>query len=211
MNTKKKRAVLECCCGVCVGCCTPVDYTNPLYPGGVVEDVPFEFVAPNCPELDGDVGFFDPINPTGSVIGSCGPCGSFLGQNVAVLAGARKNPVVTCELTPCSIQICLILECDPGQSSIPGLDFCCSRLRLWIGTTETQAEDDGSRPLGATSLDCTSWKKVNPTQCSCAGGLSARFPFAINFVCPKYTVGPCAGEDNCCKVTCDLTNAEVVL
>ena len=209
--SSKKQAVIECCCGVCVGCCTPVDYTVPQYPGGVVQDVPFEFSAPNCAELDGDTGIFEPVNPTGSVIGVCGPCGSFLGQNVVVLSGTRRSPLITCGFTPCSVNVCLILECNQTEPPLPGLALCCSRLRLWIGTSETQTEDNGSRPPGAASFSCTSWKRVNPSQCSCAGGLSARFPFALNFTCPKYASGPCAGEDDCCKVNCNLTDAEIVI
>lgn len=214
MNANKKRAVSECCCiGGCVGCCLPVDYAIPQYPGGVVKNITFQFVAPNCSELNGDTNTFVPVNPTSSVIGKCGPCSSYLGQNLVVLSGIRNTPTGRCLPTPCSVNICLILECIESEIVAPGLDNCCGRMRLWIGTSETQVEDNGSKPAQSASFSCTSWKKVSPIQCACnpVVGISARFPFGITFACPKYDSGPCIGQDNCCKVICDLTGAEVVI
>lgn len=214
MNANKKRAVVECCCaGGCIGCCLPVDYTVPQYPDGVVKNIAFQFVAPNCLALNGRTNTFIPVNPTSAAKGPCGPCTSYLGQNLVVLAGTKNFPLDECMLTPCSINVCLILECGEGEEVAPGLDTCCGRMRLWIGTSEPQAEDNGSRPAQASSFSCVSWKKVSPLQCACDpnSGVSARFPFSITFSCPKYTTGPCIGQDNCCKVTCNLTGAEVVI
>ena len=214
MNGNKKKAVVQCCCVAgCVGCCLPVDYSVPQYPDGVVKNIPFQFVAPNCDELNGDTNTFVPINPTSSVMGKCGPCSSYLGQNVVVLSGVRLVAIGRCLPTPCSVNVCLILDCGENESVAPGLDSCCGRMRLWIGTSEQQAEDDGSKPAQSGSFSCTSWKKVNALQCACdpEDGVSARFPFSLNFSCPKYTTGPCAGEDNCCKVVCNLTGAEIVI
>jgi len=204
---------MSCCCGVCVGCCLPVDYTVPQYPDGVVSDIPFEFVAPNCPALNGVGNVFTPVNPTSATRGSCGPCISYLGQNATVLSGSRRMEMgAVCFQTPCSINVCLILDCGADEIPVPGLDACCSRLRLWVGTSDKQAEDIGDKPAAAGSLSCTSWKKVEPSHCSCAGNtVSARFPFSITFDCPPFTTGPCAGQSTCCGVTCDLTDAEVVI
>lgn len=209
----KKKAVLECCCGACVGCCFPVDYSIPQYPNGVVKDIPFEFVAPNCSQLNGTTGFFDPINPTSSPMGVCGPCGGLIGRNQVVISGVRWTPIITCSPTPCSFNICLILECNPDELPIEGLDSCCSRTRLWIGTSDQQVEDNGDRPPNFTAFSCTSWKMVNPIQCTCDPylGISARFPFTINLDCPTFATGPCAGQPNCCRVACDLTDAELVI
>jgi hypothetical protein len=171
---------MACCCGGCTGCCLPVDYTVPQYPGGVVKDIPFQFVAPNCAELNGRTNTFAPVNPTSAVKGFCGPCISYLGQNAVVLSGMRVMPLAgRCFPTPCSVNVCLILECVDGETPTPGLDTCCSRLRLWVGTNDLQADDVGQKPAAAGSLSCTSWKKVSASQCVCGvNTVSARFPFS---------------------------------
>jgi hypothetical protein len=209
---RKKKAVEDCCCtGSC--CCLPVDYTNPLYPRGVLQNIPFEITAPGCVQLDGDTGTFVPIDPTSIYLGGCGPCAGFVPVAVAALPGINYFDVGgMCMPTPCSINLCLMLTCEQDEQAVNGgLDECCSRLRLWVGSSVQQVEDDGSRPDGdLTAVSCTSWKKVSPSQCVC-NPLSARFPLSLNFNCGTISGGACDGQPNCCVLTCDLTGAEVVI
>ena len=210
---RKKRAVEDCCCvGEC--CCLPVDYSNPLYPNGFLKDIPYEIVAPSCSQINGVDGEFTPIDPTSVTQRGCGVCGSFNPIAVGVLPGIRYIDIAgTCFPTPCSINFCLMLTCEPGEDAASGaLDECCSRLRLWIGTNVLQAEDDGSRPdANLTAVSCTSWKKVSPSQCVCEP-LSARFPISLSFNCGEISGGgACDGQPDCCVLTCDLSNAEVVI
>jgi len=210
---RKKKAVKDCCCvGTC--CCLPLDMTNPLYPNGVKINIPFEVSAPGCPTIDGRTGTFRPIDPTSVVKGGCGACGSYSPIAFATLAGSRRVSVGdACLFTPCNINVCFMLTCEISEEAGPGeLDECCSRIRLWIGSSELQQEDDGSRPsVDLTAVSCSSWKKVSSTHCVCDPDFSARFPLALNFVCGIIQTGPCAGESDCCTVTCDLTGAEVLI
>lgn len=212
------KGVLQCCCGNrCIGCCFPIRYDNPEYPDGYVPEVPFEIVAPNCPEADGFVGYFPPVDPTSPLRGPCGPCNSFCSTLQGVLSGTFKYPIGgLCMTSPCGFEMCLALECVQGELPEPSLENCCSRFRLWIGTDVTQVEDNGSVPhsLLNCQFTCLSWKAVAPIACTClpdGGGFTARFSLAINYYCPTYSGGDCDGELNCCVLNCDLSNAELVI
>lgn len=207
----KKRAVLDCCCGFCIGCCFPIDYTNPTYPDGVLQNLTLSLSVPHCPSLDGTSVTMYPSAPTNPSIGACGACAVYLGGPIQLL-GTRPAPLLYCSTTPCSFNVCFRLTCFADTSVASGLDECCGRMRLWIGSSETQAEDDGSSPLGGGQGECTSWKLVSPSQCSCGeSGPAMRFPFSVNTTGPAITSGPCAGETDCCTPNCDFTDAEVVI
>ena len=210
---KKKKAVTDCCCtGSC--CCLPVDYSNPLYPDGVLENIPFQIVSPGCAQINGYSNEFVPLDPTSVYVGGCGPCSGYFPIAVGVLPGVKYIDIGgMCMPTPCSIDFCLILTCLAGDESIPGqIDECCSRIRLWIGSSVQQKEDDGSRPnIDFTAVSCISWKKVSAIQCVCNPELSARFPLSLNFDCAKYSAGACAGKVTCCELTCNLSGAEVII
>jgi len=217
--TATNPAILECCgCG-CVGCCVPLRYDNPQYPGGYIPAIPFEIMAPGCPEIDGATGSFPPVDPTAPIKGRCGACATFCSTVQAVLAGTfRVELGGMCMTSPCGFKFCLALECTASQepATDPLLEPCCSRFRLWIGTDVTQVEDNGQRPASLLDcqLACVSWKAVAPTSCVClpdGGGFSGRFPLAINYYCPSFPSGPCEGEPNCCLLNCDLSDAELVV
>lgn len=217
-QTATNKGLLECCCGRrCVGCCLPVRYDNPQYPNGYVPAIPFEIIAPNCPEINGYDGLFPAVDPQSPLRGPCGPCNTFCSTLQGVLSGTLRYEIGgICMTTPCGFDMCLALECTEAQTPAEGLEPCCSRFRLWIGTEVTQVEDDGRRPssLLDCQFSCYSWKAVAPTSCTCLpnnGGFSGRFSLAINYVCPTYPSGPCAGQLDCCVLNCDLSNAELVI
>lgn len=222
MPGTEQKARLECCeCG-CQGCCVPRGEDGSLL------EIPFEISAPNCPSLNGASGVFVPLTPTPGAfpVGPCGPCPIYCTIASISIPGQQptgfENPSLpgTCLFTPCSTgDLCLILACPQGASGPVGLNECCGRLELWIGSSiELEGETAPTGPgQGSCSGfgDCTSWRKFTPSTCSCEGGLSAEFDISgLQFYCDPDNVwgpGPCAGEPTCCQVSCDLTDATLVI
>ena len=213
MTNRKKKAVLDCCCGTCLGCCLPIDYTQPAYPGGVLQNITAQISAPSCPEIDGDSFILTPSAPTNPQIGTCGACAVYIYESIQIL-GTRPSPLLYCSTTPCSIFLCFRLTCLADVTPATGLDECCGRLRLWIGCSEQMIEDDGTQPGGLGGSACGSWRKVSPTQCSClggGGGFAARFPLGFTTTGPLIETGPCAGEQDKCTPNCSLAGAEIII
>lgn len=207
MNLKK--ALLECECCICPGCCMPVDG------GGNPIDIPFEITAPSCPAIDGQTGVFEPLAIQGTEQ-PCGVCGQW-GYNAVfdvpgcAWQGAEGVPCA-CDV-PCDIQICLELFCssefgeaDPSS----GADNCCKRMRLKIGSS---MKFPGSNPLGLNEMFstlCTEGDYIAPTACDCDGGLTASFSLAsLQTECDElYVGGYCDGFPVCCELSgCDFTGA----
>lgn len=215
-GTRKKRAVTECCCRGCVGCCFTVQ-EDPYR----VLDVPWEVSAPNCPEIDGVTGILTSVDPTSPVRGPCGPCNTWcnIGPDYIELTGISRVPIDgVCTTTPCSLgQMCMVMECNEQEVTIPEMDPCCSRVRMWLGLTlganSILNGDDGSRPSASCGQTCTTWVKIAPSSCSCEGGtLSAIFNISgLTINCATFTDGPCAGEPVCCQINCDLSGATIAI
>lgn len=194
----------QCSCeqGACVvGCCWPITYDNPLYPGGALADIPFD--------LDGCAttlsGTFRPFEPGTLESGRCGPCASYRGDWAGVVVGTIKIEAgMSCMDTPCSVAICLLLECVTDEEN-NGLEECCSHIRLWVGSTEPLVGADlNGPPAGLVIGGCDSWLKIAPTTCVCGGenGVSAVFNISLSLVRDTYATGPCAGEPIGCQITC---------
>ena len=215
MPGNQRQALLECCeCG-CQGCCLPTDVD------GNLEDIPWEISAPSCPEIDGLTGVFNPIDAVPTGTGPCGACGTY--QNVSdpvvipgEAASGLENPVdFSCLFTPCGTSsLCFVLACETGTSGASGIEECCGRLVLWIGSDNPLAGDDGSRPQTIGGQTCDNWIKVLPNSCAC-DPLSAEFSLSgVAYVCDELDVwvgGPCDGELKCCQVSCPLGDATLVI
>lgn len=207
----------QCSCGTassCKGCCYTVEF-NSTYPNGFVPNVPFSISAPSCDELDGATGEFVRSSPTSPPQGICGACESMFATLVAAPLGVLKQDLgESCFTTPCSVHLCFILACEEGEDPISGLDPCCSRLRLWIGTNFPQVGDVGEQPPIETLCGMTivSWKKVQPIACLCDGGLMARFPLNVAIRDDVFEYGPCEGMPEYCQMlSCVLTDAELTI
>ncbi len=195
----------QCSCelGECVvGCCWPITYDDPLYPGGALADMPFDLDGCAAATLSGT---FRPFEPGTLTSGSCGPCGSYRGDWAGVVVGTLKiESGENCMDTPCSVAICLVLECVTDDED-NGLEECCSHMRLWVGATEplVGADPDGP-PAELVIGGCDSWLKITPTTCACDGqnGVSAVFDISLALVRDNYTTGPCAGQPIGCQITC---------
>ena len=200
-------------CGT--GCCLPADFTQPLYPNGVLTAIPFCVTSPSSCNAD-LCGTFEPIDPTNSNRGPCGFCATYRGTWAGSLPGLMPSglpDVATgyCMYTPCSIQVCFALECMDDEQATLGVNACCGKLRLWIGTSTLQDGDIGESPQIAVA-DCVSWKKVSPTMCECdgVGGALASFPVSITLPCDEVWVGTvCDGLTKCCQIKC--ADFEVVI
>ena len=206
----------NCCCGNCTGCCLPVDYSNPTYPNGRIVDIPFCISAPGCATLDGQCADFVGGGTATPRFGSCGICAGYLSTMSWELSAFvwAEGGSGGCNQTPCSIRLCLSLICLEGDDRAAGIEECCSRLRLLVGTTQRQADETSSSPAGP----CISWKQVAPTFCECSDSPNTRpgviFPLSLNFACDEVFVGGgCDGLIKCCQnlILCDLTGAEVVI
>ncbi len=219
MPGTQQKAMLECCeCG-CRGCCVPVDEN------GFPDDIPFEINAPNCPAIHGLTGIFTPIDTTVPT-GACGPCPTYcaiasimLPGKLASGIGSPSNPDECLYSTCATTDLCFILTCSRNESTPVGLNECCGRLRLWIGSATPFVDEESTDPPQQGGCDgfadCTSWVKKAPNSCSCEGTLSAEFDISnLQFYCDPadiWTTGPCAGEPKCCQVGCDLTDATIVI
>ena len=207
----------HCSCGTaasCKGCCYRMEF-NPTYPNGYVPNVPFAISAPTCSELDGVTGEFLRSSPTSPPQGICGACEPMVGIGVPAPLGILKYVLgESCFSTPCSVHICLVLTCEEGELPIDGLDPCCSRLRLWIGTNFPQVGDIGEQPPveGTCGMAAVSWRKVQPIACLCEGGLMARFPLNIVIRDDVFEYGICEGMPLYCQMLlCALTDAELTI
>jgi hypothetical protein len=219
MPGNMQEAALACgCCGACNGCCLPVEFSE-TYPLGRALNIPFCISAPDCAELDGDCAEFVNASPTSpAIFGPCGICAEFSGsKSWSLLAFRWTEPPPgsggECQMTPCTVTICLTLRCLDEESA-PDIEDCCSRLRLIIGSSEEQA--DGSP--GPSTGSCTSFKTVSPSFCECSGDPGAApaviFPLSLNFACQDLWIGgSCDGKIKCCQnlINCSLNNAEVVI
>lgn len=197
----------HCNVGCGDGCCVPF-HTDPLYPNGVLDQIPFS-VTSDCLDLDGETGLFTPLVPTSTLHGACGFCASYHGDWAGTVPGefatGLENPLYpgTCLKSPCSVSVCLVLECNDEEDTIVGQNACCSKMRLWVGTQSIQVGDIGERPIEPV-VNCSSWRKFSPSMCECdeVSGIIATFPVSFSLDCAPIVGGVCAGESNCCQVAC---------
>lgn len=192
------------------GCCVPW-HVEPAYPNGVLDNIPFCLTS-SCLSLDGECGIFAPLDPTSPTRGSCGFCATYIGAWVGAVPGEfptfLEDPAHPgqCKMSPCSVTVCLVLECNSQEDAVVGQNACSSKMRLWVGTSVLQEGDVGDRP-GYEVAGCTSWKKIPPTMSECAeegAGFIAEFGASISIVCTKVVGGICDGKDNCCQVACSF-------
>lgn len=207
----------ECTCeDGCVGCCLPIE-ADPAPYAVLMSNIPWEVVAPSCPSVHGVSGVFTPIDPTNPGIGSCGYCMTYCvyEDTLIVVPGTLKVPfdgITGCLDSPCSHgSLKLVLECNDAIEA-----GCCERLRLWVGMTlsgGTLVGDTGDVPPGECGGSATSWVKLSPSACTCDGGLSAEFALSgLSINCDEVFVGgPCDGQPKCCRLSCDLSDAKVVI
>jgi hypothetical protein len=215
MPSNIMQALLECgCgCGACGdGCCVPWR-VEALYPNGVLENIPFCLTS-SCPTLNGWCGTFTPLVPTSTPRGACGFCATYQGDLASVpgeFPTGLEDPSApgTCLMSPCTVTICLVLECNDAETTIVGQNACCSKMRLWVGTSVPQVGDIGELP-NEPQVGCTHWKKIAPTACECdpVTGIIATFPVSVTLVCTPLVGGFCDGIDDCCQVACTF---EVVI
>ena len=198
------------CYGNCgEGCCVPW-FTDPLYPNGVVDVIPFSITS-DCVTLDGETGIFTPLVPTSTPRGTCGFCATYQGDWAGSVPGefptGLENPASpgTCLMSPCTVDICLVLECNNDESAIVGQNACCSKMRLWVGTTVPQVGDIGEIPTEPIT-SCQYWRKIEPTMCECdpVGGIIATFPVSVTVTCDPRVGGFCDGIADCCQVACSF-------
>lgn len=193
----------RCCCGgdCRIGCCWPITLENPLYPEGALAEIPFDLDGCSFATLSGT---FRPVEPGTLSSGICGPCGGYRGDWAGVVVGKLKIPAGMCMDTPCSVSLCLVLECV-RSSDITGIDQCCSHIRLWVGASESVVNEDPDGPPANLSIgSCGHWIKVAPTACVCdeVGGLSALFDINIAIQRDVHQSGPCAGQPVGCQIEC---------
>lgn len=221
MSLQQKKAVLDCCgCGCKTGCCIPVDHSNPLYePRGTPKNIPFCIEAPGCPQIDGFCGEMICGGAAPAVIGPCGVCTTCSGGAEFLLPAFKwlvSLPDGSCMPDTCSIRLCLQIVCIDSIQGAGGIEQCCSKFRLIVGTSEVQTEDNGTCPRPPNCA--RSSKCVPPDICVCSENPDefpvAEFPLSLSFFCDNFhTTGGCAGRPTCCMflVNCDLTGAKVVI
>ena len=192
------------------GCCVPY-HIEPLYPDGVLDPIPF-CVTSSCLDLDGECGVFTPLDPTSSARGTCGFCATYIAEWVGLIPGEfptfLEDPAHPgqCKMSPCSVAVCMVLECNRDADAIAGQNACSSKMRLWLGTSVPQVDDVGDKP-GYEAAGCAYWKEISPTMSECAeegAGFLAEFPVSFSVVCSKVVGGICDGKDNCCQVACSF-------
>lgn len=204
-----------CCCGNCLGCCLPVEY-HALYPNGRAVNIPFCISAPACLELNGLCSIFAGPATASPRFGPCGICLGYSQEVYPLAAYKWVEPPPgpgACQQTPCSVNLCLSLICLEETAATPGIEECCSRLRLVVGCSELMS--DGIVQAGTGP--CISFKRVAPSACVCSttGGRPAvTFPLSLNFLCTDLFVGgACDGKIKCCQnlTSCSLAGAEVII
>jgi hypothetical protein len=205
MPSNQQQALLECGCGCggcTIGCCWPITMSNPLYPDGALDTIPFDLTGCSATLS----GTFRPATPGTLDSGICGPCGSYWGDFAGFVVGVLKiDTGVACMDTPCTVTVCLALECVIPDDDSLGLEQCCSNIRLWIGTSEPMVGSIGEEPpLEIQVGGCGHWKKIAPSTCTCdeVTGLSALFDISIALDLASYTSGPCAGQPTGCQIAC---------
>lgn len=197
----------NCCCGVCPGCCFPVDeYGEPV-------NIPFAIDAPGC-SCDGVTGEFVPLAIQGSGA-SCGVCGSYGYDTAIEVTGQFWNPdgMGGCDLTPvCIITICMVLHCDIeyGIADDAGNAECCRRMRLEVGVPYLfTGENEPSTDPACVGGDTVFRGYVGPDSCSCVDVLSAIFSLA-KFE-PIVQTNPDCGDVQPCVPDCAFSGIRVII
>lgn len=230
MTHKKKRAVLECCCGGCGGCCWEVDANDPSQ----AVPITFDIVAPSCVELAtaGDPATFTPQESLATVEqGSCGPCTYFVWNVIGNGAPDRwsvggeepGDPLPS----PCSWQVAAALVCttpDTGEANAGTNVACCRNVRLLMAADN---EFSGSRLLtdfttlpalaayaaaAQTLIDGPGtlyWGKLKePTSCSCDASTGMHAEFDISgWVSPACSSTMPYVYECCSPTICNLAGA----
>jgi len=199
----------DCGCGTteyCQYCCLPMDFSNPLFPGGVIKDIPFSYTG-----CGGGSGVFHPF--PGDV-----PCSTeVFFVNTFMISGAMFGTAYPfdipfngiCPPTPCTNSVSFMLECTAKYEE-PGDDIQCSRLWLWIGSLLKQIGDLGETPPGNPPTGY-SWRRVQASNCTCdpIGGIAASIAWGITVDCSHAIVGvngACAYLlIDCCDLSCGGT------
>lgn len=222
MPSDQQKALFDCLCGCggCTGgCCIPVDHSNEIYePNGTPKNIPFSIDAPNCAAIDGYTGEMLCGGAIPVVQGDCGPCVSCVSGADFNLSASKWSVLgAICVLDTCNIVLCLMLECSEGTASAEGIEECCSRFRLRVGSSGILTDDDPDAG-GSGSAACGSWKIVEPTSCVCSEDPDAMpaivFPLSIAIACNDLFVGgPCNGLTKCCDTftACSFVGATVVI
>ena len=213
----------QCCCGEgCVGCCWPTDGY------GTLETVPWSISAPGCTALDGQTGFFVPIDPTNQADGTCGKCGCYISSNTPLALIGQFWQVLgpICSLQACGVNICFGISCDSGESAGGPGDACCERMRLIISASALirRSDDDSVGVItncdAGDLTDCNAsplaWVEIAPASCVCGedGTLSAIWDLSLlEFYCSGVIYGGvCDGLPDCCNLLlCDLTGATLTI
>ncbi len=196
---------------VCEYCCLPIDFTNPLYPLGVMKDIPFSISG--CLNYTG-VFRAEPGNEPcqaeliyDDVCRFGRDCGTFL-QTTPITKYTETDGV--CSTSPCNASVAYKLECTARYNE-PGDDQNCDRLWLWIGANNiTQVGDIGETPGGYVYAGF-SWRRVRADSCMCdnTDGVVASFNADVVADCTGADigyVGDCAGQPlDCCPINCAST------
>jgi hypothetical protein len=195
----------------CEYCCLPMDFTNPLYPLGIMSDIPFSISG--CLTYSGTFRALPGNEPCQAeliyddVCAFGRECGTFL-QTPPIAKYTETGGV--CSTTPCNTSVAYKLECTARYNE-PGDDQNCDRLWLWIGANAmTQVGDIGETPGGYVYTGF-SWRRVRADSCMCdnTDGLVASFNADVVADCTGADIGydgDCAGQPlDCCPINCVST------
>lgn len=219
----------DCCCGGCtIGCCIPIDHSNPIYePYGTPKNIPFQIVAPGCPVMDGFTGelFCGGAVPVTDK-GTCGPCLSCTGAGDDLPAGGwlimatqKLELGSMCVDDSCSFYICVVLQCRQETLNNESVESCCQKFRLLLGISGSDIThiDNEDPTISVAGSPCTKWKEVEPTTCEC-GATEADFPAIVfpldlSVLCDEEHTGACTGFTKCCDdpIDCNLAGATLVI
>jgi hypothetical protein len=190
----------------------PTDYTNPLYPRGVLRQIPFSLTG--CLNYEGT---FE-CNPANE------PCRTVLVYDdvnlfndpflqttaIGMFTGGTPNEFGECPKTPCSTPVVLKLECTSLYFE-EGDDSRCDKLWLWIGTKAIVQDGDLGETPGGFDYGPASWTRVRASSCVCdpVDGLTAVFAANVISDCsdaPLGTGGDCLDKPiGCCPINCSST------